>query len=144
VRGSPEIDYLVIGEGVVSLSTAHYIKKNSPKSRVVVVDKNPGSGMGDTSRSAAMFKVFFSSRVNVMITKSSVEFYKHVERSLGRDLGIRCLGYLFLVDVEELERMRPALERFFRSIRSNRIRRLYQQKRRVLISSTLTIGWRYS
>lgn len=104
--GSPEIDYLVIGEGVVSLSTAHYIKKNSPKSRVVVVDKNPGPGMGDTSRSAAMFRVFFSSRVNVMITKSSVEFYKHVEKSLGRDLGIRYLRYLFLVDVEELERMR--------------------------------------
>jgi glycine/D-amino acid oxidase-like deaminating enzyme len=106
VGGSPEIDYLVIGEGVVSLSTAHYIKKNSPKSRVVVVDKNPDPGMGDTSRSAAMFRVFFSSRVNVMITKSSVEFYKHVERSLGRNLGIRYLGYLFLVDVEELERMR--------------------------------------
>jgi glycine/D-amino acid oxidase-like deaminating enzyme len=109
-RKSPEIDYLVIGAGVVGLSTAYYIKKSSPKSRVVVVDKNPGPGMGDTSRSAAMFRVFFSSRVNVMITKSSVEFYEHVERSLGWDLGIRYLGYLFLVDVEELERMRPALD----------------------------------
>jgi 2-polyprenyl-6-methoxyphenol hydroxylase-like FAD-dependent oxidoreductase len=38
-RKSPEIDYLVIGAGVVGLSTAYYIKKSSPKSRVVVVDK---------------------------------------------------------------------------------------------------------
>jgi 2-polyprenyl-6-methoxyphenol hydroxylase-like FAD-dependent oxidoreductase len=38
-RKSPEIDHLVIGADVVGLSTAYYIKKNSPKSRVVVVDK---------------------------------------------------------------------------------------------------------
>jgi len=109
-RKSPGIDYLVIGAGVVGLSTAYYLKKASPRSRILVVDKNPGPGMGDTSKSAAMFRVFFSSRVNLLITKSSVEFYEHVERSLGWDLGLRYLGYLFLVDGGELERLRPALD----------------------------------
>jgi glycine/D-amino acid oxidase-like deaminating enzyme len=66
--------------------------------------------MGDTSKSAAMFRVFFSSKINVLITKSSVEFYEHVERSLGWDLGMRYLGYLFLVDSEEFERLKPALD----------------------------------
>lgn len=66
--------------------------------------------MGDTSRSAAMFRVFFSSRVNVILAKSSVDFYEHVEKKLGWDLGMRYLGYLFLVDEEELRALRPALD----------------------------------
>ncbi len=74
------------------------------------MDKNPGPGMGDTSKSAAMFRVFFSSKINLLITKSSVEFYEHVERSLRWDLGMRNLGYLFLVDSEEFERLKPALD----------------------------------
>jgi glycine/D-amino acid oxidase-like deaminating enzyme len=112
VRGckSPGIDFLIIGAGIIGLSTAYHIKSMSPGSRVVIVEKNPGPGMGDTSRSAAMFRVFFSSKTNMILAKSSVEYFEHVEKNIGWDLGIRYLGYLFLVDSKELENMKPALD----------------------------------
>ncbi len=95
---------------MIGLSTAYHIKSMNPGSRVVVVEKNPGPGMGDTSRSAAMFRIFFSSRTNTILAKSSIEYYEYVEKKLGWDLGIKYLGYLFLVDAEELDSLRPALD----------------------------------
>lgn len=99
----------MVGAGVVGLSTAYHIKRLSPGSRVVVVERNPGPGMGDTSKSAAMFRVFFTSRTNLLLAKSSVEFYESLERS-GWDLGMRYTGYLFLVSGEEMQRVRRAAE----------------------------------
>ncbi len=65
--------------------------------------------MEDTSRSAAMFRIFFTSRTNMILAKSSIEYFEHVEKDIGWDLGIKYLGYLFLVDSEELESLKPAL-----------------------------------
>lgn len=66
--------------------------------------------MGDTSRSAGMFRVFFSSETNFVLVKTSVEFYEHIHFREGHDLMIRYLGYLFLVERGETERIRGALE----------------------------------
>ena len=103
-------DYVVVGSGIVGLSTAFHIKRLDPGASVVVIDRNPGPGGGDTGRSAAAFRAFFTSRVNVMLAGSSIEYYRSVQES-GFDLGMRMVGYLFMADRGLMERVGEAIRR---------------------------------
>ncbi|ACB40386.1 NAD(P)/FAD-dependent oxidoreductase [Pyrobaculum neutrophilum] len=98
-------DYLVVGAGAVGMATAYHIKRLSPSSRVLVVDQHPGVGMGDTAKSAAAFRTIFTSWINRTLAKTSVGFYREVQNS-GYDLGMRHVGYLFLVPRENEATMR--------------------------------------
>lgn len=60
-----EYDAVVVGAGLLGLSTAYYIKKMNPTNRILVVDKMGAAGQGNTAKSAAMFRSFFYSRTNV-------------------------------------------------------------------------------
>ncbi len=90
-------DYIIVGAGIVGLSTAYHIKRLSPESRVLVVDRASGPGAGDSGRSVAAFRAFFTNPVNLLLSNSSVEFYRSVEAK-GHDLGLKFVGYLFLAD----------------------------------------------
>jgi glycine/D-amino acid oxidase-like deaminating enzyme len=81
------------------MATAYYLKRLSPGSKVLVVDQYPGVGMGDTARSAAAFRTIFTSWINRVLAKTSVDFYREVQRG-GVDLGMEFVGYLFLVPRE--------------------------------------------
>jgi glycine/D-amino acid oxidase-like deaminating enzyme len=90
-------DYIVVGAGVIGLSTAYHIKRLSPDSSVLVVERAHAPGAGDSGRSAAAFRAFFTNSVNLLLSNSSIEFYRSVEAG-GFDLGLRFVGYLFLAD----------------------------------------------
>jgi len=102
-------DYVVVGAGVVGIATAFHIKRLAPHAKVLVVDQNVGVGMGDTARSAAAFRTIFTSWINRALAKSSVDFYRSVQ-SRGVDLGMRFVGYLFLVPEESRETMLRVVE----------------------------------
>lgn len=102
-------DYIVLGAGIVGLATAFHLKRLDPDSSVLVVDKEPGPGGGDTGRSAAAFRVFFTGRLNMLLAGSSVDFYRHVQEEEGHDLGMMWIGYLFLLDEESARRVREGL-----------------------------------
>lgn len=102
-------DYVVVGAGVVGMATAFHIKRLAPRAKVLVVDQNVGVGMGDTARSAAAFRTIFTSWINRALAKSSVDFYRSVQ-SRGVDLGMRFVGYLFLVPEESREAMLKVVE----------------------------------
>jgi len=102
-------DYVVVGAGVVGMATAYHLKRLSPGSKVLVVDQHPGVGMGDTARSAAAFRTIFTSWINRVLSKSSVDFYREVQRG-GVDLGMEFVGYLFLVPRENAVLMQKAAE----------------------------------
>ncbi|MEM1712587.1 MAG: FAD-binding oxidoreductase [Acidilobaceae archaeon] len=91
------IDYVIVGSGIVGLATAYYLKRFSPESSVLIIDKAPGPGGGDSGRSAAAFRAFFTNKVNLMLANSSIEFYKSIQ-DRGFDLGMMFVGYLFLAD----------------------------------------------
>ncbi|MFN3804323.1 MAG: NAD(P)/FAD-dependent oxidoreductase [Pyrobaculum sp.] len=92
-------DYIVVGAGIVGMSVAYHIKRLSPTARVIVVDQSHGVGMGDTAKSAAAFRTIFTSWVNRVLAKTSVDFYRGLQ-DRGVDLGMRRVGYLFLVPEE--------------------------------------------
>ena len=105
-----EYDALVVGAGILGLSTAYHIKVRNPEANVLVVDKLGAAGQGSTAKSAAAFRCLFYSRTNFDLADSSVEFYKHVEKDLGFDLKMSWIGYLWLFDEERYGRMFPILK----------------------------------
>jgi FAD-dependent oxidoreductase domain-containing protein 1 len=104
-----EYDVLVVGAGILGLSTAYHIKLKNPKLRILIVDKNVGAGLGSTVNSAAAFRCFFSSSANFDLSDSSVDFYKHLQKDLGYDLKMRSCGYLWAFTKKAYERILPVL-----------------------------------
>jgi len=105
-----EYDALIVGAGIIGLSTAYHIKERNPKLNVLVVDKLGAAGQGSTAKSASAFRCLFHSRTNFALADSSAEFYKHVQSDLGFDLKLRWAGYLWLFDEEGYQRMLPVLK----------------------------------
>jgi glycine/D-amino acid oxidase-like deaminating enzyme len=106
----PNCDALIIGAGIVGLSTAYYIKKNNPNAEVLVVDRLGAAGQGSTAKSAAAFRCLFASRTNFALADSSAEFYKHIQEELSIDLKLRWAGYLWFFDEDGYRRMTPVLK----------------------------------
>ncbi len=104
-----EYDVLVVGAGILGLSTAYHIKRQNPTLNVVVVDKLASAGRGSTAKSAAAFRCFFSSPTNFALADSSVGFYTHLQTDGGVDLKLRHCGYLWCFDKETYLNVHPVL-----------------------------------
>jgi glycine/D-amino acid oxidase-like deaminating enzyme len=104
-----EYDILVIGAGIIGLSTAYHLKSRDPKLNILVVDRLGAAGQGSTAKSAAAFRCLFTSRTNFALADSSAEFYKHVQDKLGFELKLRWAGYLWFFDEEGYRKMLPVL-----------------------------------
>ncbi|PWB52738.1 MAG: hypothetical protein C3F06_07450 [Candidatus Methanoperedenaceae archaeon] len=90
-------DYIIIGAGVIGSSTAYYLKKALPEKRILLIDRNRTAGAGNTAKSAALYRNFFSSRTNRMLAASSIRYY--IE--LGGKIGLDPIGYLWLFSEEQ-------------------------------------------
>jgi glycine/D-amino acid oxidase-like deaminating enzyme len=103
-------DTVIVGAGILGLSTAYHIKSRSPNSDVIVVDRLGAAGQGSTAKSAAAFRCLFASRTNFALADSSAEFYMHVQDELHRDLKLRWAGYLWFFDEDGYRKMLPVLK----------------------------------
>lgn len=106
-----EYDAVIVGAGVIGLSTAYHIKRRHPNSRILVVDKFNAAGQGSTAKSMSAFRCLFSSHVNYLLSNSSVDFYNHVQKDLGVDLKLLMVGYLWLLSRDDYEEMTPILRK---------------------------------
>jgi len=104
-----EYDAVVVGAGVIGLSTAYHIKSRHPTSRILVVDKFNSAGQGSTAKSMSAFRCLFSSKVNYLLSDSSVDFYAYVQNKLNVDLKLSFVGYLWLLSEGEYDELRPIL-----------------------------------
>jgi glycine/D-amino acid oxidase-like deaminating enzyme len=104
-----EHDVLIVGAGIIGLTTAYHIKSRNPNADVLVIDKLAAPGQGSTAKSAAAFRCMFYSSTNFALADSSVEFYRHIQTDLGYDLKLRWAGYLWLFDENGYHRMSPVL-----------------------------------
>ncbi|MEM0156410.1 MAG: FAD-binding oxidoreductase [Thermoplasmataceae archaeon] len=94
-------DVIVVGAGIVGLSTAYHIKRQGGNLRILVMDKAPTFAQGNTGKSAAGFRDLFSSETNFKLSSSTIDFYRHVQAEMGYDLGMNFSGYLFLMSEEK-------------------------------------------
>jgi glycine/D-amino acid oxidase-like deaminating enzyme len=106
-----EWDVVIVGAGVLGLSTAYHIKCRHPNARVLVLDKLGAAGQASTAKSASAFRCLFSSRTNYVLADSSVEFYRHLQENLKVDLKLQWTGYLWLLNEKDCEEVIPILKR---------------------------------
>ena len=105
-----DYDAVIVGSGIFGLATAYHIKQQRPDERVIIIDKMGSAGQGNTAKSAAMFRCFFSSRTNLTLVNTTVEFFKHVQNQLKVDLKLRWAGYLWLFSPEQYRNADPILK----------------------------------
>ncbi|MGD8545196.1 MAG: FAD-binding oxidoreductase [Candidatus Bathyarchaeota archaeon] len=105
-----EYDVVVVGAGILGLSTAYHIKKMHPKSKIIVIDRLNAAGQANTAKSGSAFRCLFSSNTNYALADSSIEFYNHLQEDLDIDLKLQWIGYLWLLSKEEYREMLPVLE----------------------------------
>lgn len=96
-------DVLVVGAGIIGLSTAYHIKKENPDLSVLVVDRKAAAAQADTAKSMAAVRDTFSSETNRLLAKSSIEFYQHVQNELHFNLNLELIGYLWLLTEREFK-----------------------------------------
>ncbi len=105
-----EYDAVIVGAGILGLSTAYHIKKANPKARILVVDKLNAAGQANTAKSGSAFRCLFSSYTNYVLADSSVKFYNHLQEDLGVDLKLKWIGYLWLLAKREFKEIVPVLK----------------------------------
>jgi glycine/D-amino acid oxidase-like deaminating enzyme len=106
-----ECDILVVGAGVLGLSSAYYLKKGNPGKSVVVVDRFGSPGQGNSAKSEGGYRNLFTSESNYLLADSTIDFMHHMEEEMGHDLKLSEMGYLFLFSEEQYARQRGALKR---------------------------------
>ncbi|KON31285.1 hypothetical protein AC482_01315 [miscellaneous Crenarchaeota group-15 archaeon DG-45] len=92
-----ERDILVIGAGVLGLSSAYHLKRRNPDKRVLVIDQLGGPGQGNTAKSAGGYRNVFASETNYLLADSTIDWFLHLQGDLGYDLKLTRIGYLWLL-----------------------------------------------
>ncbi|MBI5389535.1 FAD-binding oxidoreductase [Candidatus Woesearchaeota archaeon] len=101
-------DVLIVGAGILGLSTAYHLQRENPSMAIAVIDKGtPGSG--NTSRSVTMLRDTFASDVSIALAGSSIGFYKGLQEG-GTDIGPENMMYLWLFNDSQYAKNRSALE----------------------------------
>jgi len=94
-------DVVIVGGGVMGLSTAYHLLKKSPGLRLVVLEKGPFFGCGSTSKAAGGFRHQFATEINIRLSLLSVAMMERFPEDPGAPLAMHFCGYLFLLTREE-------------------------------------------
>lgn len=98
-------DVIIIGGGVIGLSCAFYIARDSfgagSKKRIIVLDREPVVGAGATGKNAGGVRAQFSSEANILFSLESIKVFERFEEETGRALEFHQCGYLFLLTTDE-------------------------------------------
>lgn len=90
---------VVIGGGVMGTSIAYHLAAAGV--RDVVLLERDDLGSGSTSRAAGGVRAQFSDELNVRLGARSLEAFGRFGEEIGPDIGLRRVGYLFLLSTPE-------------------------------------------
>jgi glycine/D-amino acid oxidase-like deaminating enzyme len=102
-------DILIIGAGILGMASAYHLLSNNPSKKILVIDNLDSFGQASTARSAAMFRNTFSSTDNQILSNTSIDFYLNTQEK--RDLGLKLIGYLWLMNEEQLKLQEVNIEK---------------------------------
>lgn len=106
MAGGPQI--IVVGAGILGLASAYHILSRE-RCRLLVIDRLPGPGRGNTSRSAAAFRDLFSSPLNRALSQGAIAFYEKIQLE-GTPLGLQKVGYLWLLTREQAQKTQGVVD----------------------------------
>jgi len=102
-------DVLVVGAGVLGLSSALHIKRLNPERSVAVVDMLPGPGQGNTAKSAGVYLNLFTTELNYLLGDTTIDWLRHLQNEMGYNLGLTQCGYLYLLDEARYRKIKGAI-----------------------------------
>lgn len=94
-------DVLVIGAGVLGLSSAYHIKRTNPSIKVTLIDQFGGPAQGNTAKCAGGFRDMLTTDANLKLSKSTIEWFHELQGNRGINLGFHHTGYLYLLSEPE-------------------------------------------
>jgi sarcosine oxidase subunit beta len=90
---------VVIGGGVMGTSIAYHLAAAGVPD-VLLVERDE-LGAGSTSKAAGGVRAQFSDEVNIALGARSLEAFARFGQEIGADIGLRRVGYLFLLSTPE-------------------------------------------
>src|SRR5487761_1877710 len=111
-----DYDIVIVGAGILGLSSAYHLKKNNQDKSILVIDRFGDVAQGNTARSNAMFRNTFTSRDSLILSDTSIDFYLDTQKS-GVDLGLEKSGYLWVMSEKQLS----SNERYIQKMVDNKI-----------------------
>jgi sarcosine oxidase subunit beta len=107
---TPRADVVVIGGGIIGLSTAFQLARHK-FGKIVILEKEMFLGTGATAKCAGGVRAQFSTKINIEMSMKSEEMLVSFEETTGYPLVFDQNGYLFLLsDEKELEEFTKAVE----------------------------------
>ena len=103
-------DVLVVGAGVLGLSSALHLKRRNPGKRITVIDRLGGPGQGNTAKRAGIFLNLFTTEVNRLLGDSTIDGFFHLQNDVGYNLVLHMCGYLYLLDEDRFRKLRGPIE----------------------------------
>jgi len=100
-------DILVIGAGVMGLSSAYHLKKRNPDKRVVLIERLGGPGQGSTAKSGGGFRDLLTSPKNRTLSEATIQWLNHIQWETEHDIGLHNSTYLYLLSKPQHDRRKP-------------------------------------
>lgn len=92
---------VVIGGGVIGLSTAYHLAAAGVED-VVLIERD-ALGAGSTCKAAGGVRALFSDEINIRLGLRSLEAFERFGTDFDQEIDLHQVGYLFLIDDEEHE-----------------------------------------
>lgn len=93
-----QADIVVIGGGVMGLSTAYHLAVAGVE-RIVLLEKG-ALGEGSTSKAAGGVRALFSDEINVRLGQHSLETFERFGAEFDQEIDLHQVGYLLLAEDE--------------------------------------------
>lgn len=91
---SETADVVIIGSGIVGSSVAYHLANQGCRN-VLVIERDPHQGKGSTGKSMGGVRAQFATRVNIEMSRYSIDFFSRFEEIVGHPADYRPHGYLF-------------------------------------------------
>jgi len=100
-----KFDIIIVGAGILGLSTAYHLRQQNQNQRILLIDKLPRAAQGDAAKTGELGRNFFSENIYHVLTDSTMDFYDNIPRVLKK------VGYLWLFSDKEYRNISSALDK---------------------------------
>jgi sarcosine oxidase subunit beta len=93
-------DVVVVGGGVMGVSTAYHLARKGSRN-IVLLERNSMFGLEATGKCAGGIRYQFATEINIRLSQVSLPMLDRFEEELGQAIEVRHCGYFFLLTREE-------------------------------------------